>query len=483
MPSGSKTVQGPNKYLKLKFTWEEVSVNNTNNTSSVKWTLNLDTTGSGTGIIGAGSKYWKVVIDGTTYDGWANVDGHSASISSGTATVKHNNDGTKTFNYSFSLNIRITWGGTYVGTMSSSGSGVLTKIPRQSSIKSITGNQLGGDITIELNRAVSSYTHKVDYSFEGSTYTQALSGIGTTGTFKLPIDLASRIPNATRGTLTIKVGTYSGSTFIGSVVTTTRTVYLPSSVKPTATLTTSPVGVLSGVYVYGKSAIDIKTGFTGAYGSAFKSVNVTVKDANGNILHSSNERNSTTRMMYISGAVTVTATVTDSRGRTGTATSSPSFYSYRSPYISGLSVYRCTESGDADPNGEYIRIRGTANIQSLSNRNASGVTVNYKEDIATSYITVKSLSGSYSMAFDEIVAAGTEKSYNIKIELTDSYNTSSDPITVTRNISTVFVLFNARSTGRGLAFGKVASRDGFDFGQTPMVNGGLMIFFTETEDI
>ena len=138
------------------------------------------------------------------------------------------------------------------------------------------------------------------------------------------------------------------------------TITAPSSVVPTiSSVTASPVNdnsVISGwgIYVYGKSKAKLTiNGAAGAYGSTIRSYSITTSPNVG----SASAASYTTGLLYSSGTITVTAKVTDSRGRTATKTTTFSVYAYSAPYFSSVESYRCNSSGARDDvGGTYARI-------------------------------------------------------------------------------------------------------------------------------
>lgn len=97
------------------------------NTSPVGWVLNIVQTGTQDSFRSDPSS-WSVNIDGQAWSGAFTYDFRSYNalqIGSGSATITHNPDGTKTASASASAN-----GGSPIGTASASGSMALTRIPR-----------------------------------------------------------------------------------------------------------------------------------------------------------------------------------------------------------------------------------------------------------------------------------------------------------------------------------------------------------------
>lgn len=202
--------------ITLRFNWSQASQSITNNNSVVNWNLQLiSTTGT---ISSSASKSWSVTVNGTNYSGTNTVGiGTNATktLASGSTTVAHNADGTKSFSFSFSQQFDISYSGVgWIGTKSGSGSGTLTTIPRTSSVSSTSGN-IGENITITINRASSSFTHTLTYNFNELTGTIA-NGVGTSKTWTIPTSFYAKIPNAKSSWGRIICQTYSGNTLIGS---------------------------------------------------------------------------------------------------------------------------------------------------------------------------------------------------------------------------------------------------------------------------
>lgn len=203
--------------ITLRFNWSQASQSITNNNSVVNWNLQLiSTTGT---ISSSASKSWSVTVNGTNYSGTNTVGiGTNATktLASGSTTVAHNADGTKSFSFSFSQQFDISYSGVgWIGTKSGSGSGTLTTIPRTSSVSSTNAN-IGENITITINRASSSFTHTLTYAFCNLTGTIATKTSATSVSWTIPTSFYAQIPNAKSSWGRIICQTYSGNTLIGS---------------------------------------------------------------------------------------------------------------------------------------------------------------------------------------------------------------------------------------------------------------------------
>lgn len=203
--------------ITLRFNWSQASQSIANNNSVVNWSLQLiSTTGT---ISSSASKSWSVTVNGTNYSG-TNTVGISTNttktLASGSTTVAHNADGTKSFSFSFSQQFDISYSGVgWIGTKSGSGSGTLSTIPRTSNVSSTNAN-IGENITITINRASSSFTHTLTYAFCNLTGTIATKTSATSVSWTIPTSFYAQIPNAKSSWGRVICQTYSGNTLIGS---------------------------------------------------------------------------------------------------------------------------------------------------------------------------------------------------------------------------------------------------------------------------
>ena len=141
--------------------------------------------------------------------------------------VEHNADGTK------SLTLTATLYNGYKGLNKTiSGSVTLPTIPRASSVAVSNGN-IGSNVSINISRASSSFTHTLTYNFKGLTGTIATKTSSTSFNWTLPTSFYSKIPNNTSGDGTIYCDTYSGNTKIGSKSDTFTAYVSESSSRPT----------------------------------------------------------------------------------------------------------------------------------------------------------------------------------------------------------------------------------------------------------
>ena len=459
--SGSKSVS-VTSWDTLKFSWSEVSQSVDNNSTTISWKMEL-VAGDYGRINSNPLREWEVTVNGTKYTGSVNVsigNNETKTLASGTTTIAHNSDGTKTFSYSFSQYFAITFSSVWIATVSGSGSGTLDTIARASQPSCITWPEhtqnvgsFGDEIAIHMNRKSSNFTHTVRYQFGTASGTIA-TGVGTGTTWVIPLSLMDLIPTTTSGSGTIYVDTYNGSTKVGTK-SCGFTATVPASVKPTCTFVLEDITNIDDVYgspVKGLSKIKVTVTGKTAYSSPIASYEIV---ANGVRYTSST---ATTGVLNTSGKSTVTAKVTDKRGRVGTATYDMNVLAYTQPTISKLDVRRCNEDGTANDDGEYVKATFSAAVSSMSNKNTVTYRLAYRESSGGGYTTVSlaELVNQYSVTdYEYIFPAVSESSYVVIVEATDKHKTAAR----TTSASTAFTLIDLHPSGNGLRFGGIAEEE------------------------
>lgn len=453
--SGSKTVTATS-HNNLTFKWSESSQSVANNTTTIAWSLVLTSDSYGK-ISSSASKTWSVTVNGTSYSG-TNTVGIAASssktLASGSTTITHGADGKKSFSYSFSQKFGITFNGSSIGTVSGSGTGTLTTIPRASSI-SMSAGTMGTSSTISISRASSSFTHTLTYTFGSASGTIVTKTTATSVSWKPALTLANQIPSSTSGTCTIKCTTYSGSTSIGTKSISVK-LSVPSSVVPTisslnVTRVDGDVPSSWGIYVQSKSKATLSiSGAAGSYGSKISSYSI----SGGGF--SSTASSLTTGFLNTSGTITFTAKVTDSRGRTSSAIKvSIEVVPYSAPSFSTTSSVRCNSQGTVIDNGTYVKGNNTYSYASCNSNNTITTNTYYKKSTDSDWTNANV---TFSSGTNFVFGSGnisTEVSYDIKYTLTDAFNS----ISIIDSITTASVVMDFKSGGLGVAVGKVAETD------------------------
>lgn len=273
--------------------------------------------------------------------------------------VGHDDNGNKTVTISFKVDINV---GGY-GSATVSLSIPLPQIKRASTISDVTGT-LGSQMTLDISRKDSSYTHNLKYEFGELSGTIA-TDVGTSCSWTPPLSLATAMPNKTSDWGQIVLETYSGSTKIGQT-NCILTLNVPTSMKPTLgsiTLTDSNTAVknlLNTANTFAEIVSDIKVAFnsaTGVQDSTITGYHAEIVNKN----QSTNANNGNLGLMKWNGSAQVKAWVTDSRGRSSNAvTTNITVLEYFLPTLTFTAV-----RGDTNQSSDKIVVSRTAKIAPL----------------------------------------------------------------------------------------------------------------------
>jgi hypothetical protein len=156
-----------------------------------------------------------------------------------TRTVNHNSDGTKSLNIGARYDAYVTtWG---AGVCTASATVTLDTIPRTSTPTLSPASQtIGSSLTINFNRASSSFTHTATYSLGSASGTIVSQSTAASVSWTLPASLAAQLTSASRSG-TITVTTYSGTTNLGSK-TVSFTAKLPAMGNATLDMSSQNLG-------------------------------------------------------------------------------------------------------------------------------------------------------------------------------------------------------------------------------------------------
>ncbi len=447
----SISANGSLGHHKFTLTVTESATSVENNTSTVKYTFQLSPVQTSWAWEQWGSSIsYSFTINGTKYTGTIpNYDGYATvTLKSGSQTVTHNSDGSKSISYSFSVTDGA--GQRYTpGNASASGTLALSTIPRATtptlSATSVVANGTNA-VTIKIVPASTSFKHKIRYSFGAHDKIASGVSIGTDFsaqgnvniTFTPPLSLCNQIPSKNSDTCTIYCYTYTpDGTLIGRTsVNLTLTV---PSYTPAATAQITGNNLLSSAYVQGKSTVTINITASSSYGATIKSYSSTV---DGKTYPGSKF----TTSALTTGAKTLSVTVTDTRGKTATV-KAPDFatvYAYANPSITGFTLERQTDGTTV-----IATVKGT--ISAINNKNAKTITVTLNG--VTQTITSSSYTINGTTTFTDVP---TDNTLTGTAKLTDSYTDATKDFV----LPTVAVTMDFHHSGKGIAMGKVAETEG-----------------------
>lgn len=435
---------GEGRYYTLSWTATQSIANNT---STISWTLS--TAGGKSSWITERTVY--VDIDGERVFSKTNaVDRYRGTIATGTKTISHNSDGTRSFSVSLAAAI-------YYSSIGCTGSQTFTldTIARASTL-SVSDGTLGTKTTLTADRKSSGFTHTLTWECGSYSGTLATKSTSTSWDFTPELKLASAAPYGQKVYCTYTLSTYNGSTLVG---TDSKSVWfaIPSSVKPSCTLSLSDSkGYAStyGGYIQGESQLSVTIKATQAYGSPISRYSAS---ANGTTYST---QRFTTSVLKTVGTNTISATVTDGRERPGSVSSNITVLAYSRPRITNLKVRRCNANGTENDRGGYGKISFHCTITPLSNKNTRACSLRYRQSGATTWTNAPAITLS---AYDQdcnppVIQMSDAHSYEVQINLTDAFGTTS----AATSISTGYCLYHIPASGKGITFGGIAEGDGFN---------------------
>ena len=448
---------GYNGHYHLYMTIAVNSQDKTNNKSNVtvKMYAKSDSETYGAYNLSSSANSVKLTVDGsqkvnkTMAMDFRNMA--TVNLASWTGAISHDSEGKKKLTCSGSFTID---GSSWLSGGDISLSIDLDDIPRATKpTLSVSSVELGKTLTIGIAPAVSGWKHNLYYRFGSGSWTKFASDKTGDYTWTVPKDLANSITDATSATLTIGLNTYNGSTQIGTIQTVNVKVTIPSSVKPSISSVTVSEAVSEiksgyGVYIQGKSKLHIVTDAAGAYSSTISSI----KHKIGGTEYTA-KADYTSGFIMVSGDVSIVTTVTDSRGRTASKTTTITVYAYDAPKITKLTAIRCGEGGAVNNNGTYVKVSMAFSVSPVDNKNAKSYRLEYKTTADTDYTELTS--GSVYSYDDVYITGGTflaANSYDIRLTVTDSFTSS----TASARVNTASRLLSYIIKKMAIAIGKVA---------------------------
>lgn len=397
---------GITSYTSIHVYADETTVDTANNRSYISTEL---------WILGSSYSAYNVDCNVTGANGYTNshltANGWVQLVSGG-FWAPHNADGT---------------GSATVGSYYSSGYGnmpygeftlTLTKIARasQPSINTYPNNSpditAGVACTIHMNKHAN-FTHKVSYWFGNKKGTIA-TGVVDNCSWTPPTSLLDQIPNASTGSGTISVETYSGSTKIGETKSCGFTLHLPNNSEPTIgtiTLTEQHAGVKAknaNITVQQISKKLVSVPVSAKYSASIKTVT-----CDGVAL--SNNNGTYTGYIFNKSNGTYKVIVTDSRGLQSSNSVTQTFYEYVKPFITATLKRESETSakGTLSVNGSYSTI--------LSNTIRMAIRRNDDTYSTSVYPTLSNGTISYSKSYTDL---NYVQSFSVKVTVTDEFNES-----------------------------------------------------------
>ena len=263
-------------------------------------------------------------------------------------------------------------------------------------------------ITATISASGSAYTHTVRWYING-TYTQTNSKAAgvTSDTFKAPLNWNGALPSSTSGICYCLLTTLSGGVEVGTY-SLSFSVTVPSTIVPSASINVTAVNGFGSYFLKGITSATATVTASGSQGSSIDGYSV----SGGGYSGSSATLN--TGILNNLGDNVFSVTVTDSRGRTATASQIKTVTNYAKPVISAVSCYRSDSGKNPLADGTCITVGATFAITSLTGNAITVKQAQYRQSGASSWSTATTLtSGATS-----VIATGVSIAYAYEVLIT-----------------------------------------------------------------
>ena len=445
--SGSFNTSGyDGRYLTFAWTLAEQSIEN--NTSTISWTLK--------GAGNAGSSWYnagnfKVVINGTTvYSSSTRIKLYNGTlVASGTFTIAHGSDGSKSFSASAQAGIY-----TVAVNCSGSGSWSLPTISRAASLTAAPNFTDEQSPTISYNNAAGNLVSSLQacISLTGSTDNISYRDIPKTGssyTFNLTTAERNILRNATPNSNTLNVIFYirtiiNGATYYSTL---NRTMTIVNAAPTISGVTYEDTNATTTAITGDDQKIIQNTStvsFTLAALAALKGATLTKVDININSvnvstsLSGSSVTNRTISYGTINSSSNLNAniTLTDSRGNTTTVSKSVTMLAWSLP----TAIISC-----ARKNNYYTETDITVNASYASLGGENTITIQYqtREQGSGSWSALQTLQDNVQSTIN----LDNTKAWDIKVIVTDRLGSSTYTLSIDKGIPIVYFDRLNRSIG------------------------------------
>ena len=477
------------KWVNCWIAWQINSQNAVNNTSNITVNLNIQAkAGSNVYTYNRNHKPTATMsVNGSSVtptvdylDLYKNsIKYQVCTIATWTGNVQHNSSGA-----SIAIPISASFTSYNDGVTSvnisggyASGTATLNAIPKASTMiitQSGSVLRVGESYTLWVSRPSASYSDVITCSINGNSVSVATLPVGTASTTCTFSDACNAYFTASSQTAsaTFTCSTYSGSTLVGTS-TLIKTLYIGASAAPAVTAAYTLVDGYSGSYLKSKSQVQATPTVTTQYSATVSSYTLTV----GSKIKTSGSSPITSDIITESGELTVTVMVTDSRGMTGSTSTTISVLDYYAPQIlpnggSTVLVARCDSSGNLSNIGECLYVQALASCAGITG-NSCTFSYAVKAVSDPSYPADTSLGATAVDGKVSSVSLNASTAYSVKLTATDTVGTTTYYYAT---ISETIPAFHLKAGGKGAAFGRRSTTNNLlDIAWDVRIRGNLQV--------
>lgn len=401
-----------------------------------------------------GSRTNSCTVNGSTQNftsGSINQRGGTVYLGSTSYRVGHNSDGTKSCGISTTFNVQATLSGTYVGSISASGTINLDTIPRAATVTSAPDFNDTQNPTMGYNNSAGNSVTTLQAciaSSDGMTIYAAYRDISKTGssyTFNLTDAERNALRSAAANTNSLPVRFYvktilGGSTYLNSLQKTLSIINANPTFTASYQDTNSAVVAVTGndqLIVQNKSTLAVKVTNAAALKNATLTTATCVLNGttySGNI--SGNSYTFNIGALDISSNATATVTVADTRGNTSSQNLTIQMIAYFAP--SAIITYE-------RQNNYYTptTVNVDANYASVNGANSVTIKVRYKKTTTSTWSSYVTFQDNVS----QVLQLDNEYAWDLQTVITDLYSTVTYNMVVSRGMPIVYFDRLKNSTG------------------------------------
>jgi hypothetical protein len=407
------------------------------------------------------TKTHYVYIDNTAYSINSSLytnGNQTLKLGEFTKRIYHNSDGTKSVNLSSIVTFNATIRGRHVSTIDGGSDTIeLDKIPRMSTIKNtIDGSRYLNSLhTLHVDKFLTgNITHDIWYIIYGDDATKtsnwhyiARNSSSLDIEFVPTLDHINLQPNSDVMYIDFGIKTYKDGELFGEIAYSKGWYFkIPDSIQPSI----SNVEIVDantktkalGVYVQNHSKLNIKTTASGIAGSTIKSIKIL---AANQVFFGADV---TTNELNAAGTVEIKIIATDSRNKTFATTRNITVEPYFLPSINNFKGQRL------EKDERTITIERNFKMASIANKNSCNWKVERRQIGSSNWLTIQQ--GTDKVLTTNLLAYNnsTDLDYEFRLTISDFYTSATQSFFV----GSSFRLYEAHSSGTGLAVGQIAKR-------------------------
>lgn len=337
----------------------------------------------------------------------------------------------------------------------------LPAIPRYSVITAPASAEMGVSISIGVEQKSDSFSHVLLWRTSSGEYNEIGRGTASSSYSWTVEDITEQLPNADSTIFNIMVRTYLNSEYDGDALESLKTLVatIPLSVVPSISITDiseANESIPNGwPLVAGFSSVAVTTSANGVKGSTVQGRGVQV--VNEIITNTSaDETTTSTFTQPLQASTSALATVTDSRGRTASASEDIAVYAYSKPTVA-LDCTRCESDGTHSAVGTYLNIRLKWTYDEVNGLNAANIIINRNGAQVLSYVP-QTTNQSEWIEVGVVPGFSTSSQYTVEAVITDQIVEASVSQIVTK-ASVPFSRFD-NGDAQGVSFGRTATSEG-----------------------